>query len=322
MDYATPTDYLDVRVTFSQPVFNVSFNIADIDRLTNTMNNYFDKITVTGYIGALSGSPTITKYDAVTDPNFMFISGNTAYVNTASGMSGNSASDAADQKGTIRVRFGNVYITSFVVRYANMPGVLADPTVQNIAIGNISFQKSVPLPTKLLSFTGGAHETGNLLNWTATNEENFDFYGIERSEDGVSYREIGRVSGKGAVSASSYQYKDVTNGGKFFYRLKLVDADGVFTYSQVVVVESGFNKEFRAYPTAFSRQINVVFRQSNAARLELAIYTMAGQRVHQQYLNASEGLNQLQVIPPSHLANGQYLLCVDGRKYSTIIRKQ
>src|ERR1700694_3314551 len=194
MDYADNTEYTDIVFTFNKPAFNVKFNIADIDKLTSTTNFYMDRVTVTGYNGAMSGSPTITKYDATTDPNFLIISGGSAWVNPISGMADNSASSATDQRGTIKVAFNNVYITSFKIRYDNHPSAQADPTTQYIAIGDISFQKSIPLPVTLSSFDGQAKDNGSELNWTTSTEINFDHFVVERSENGVDFSSIGQIT--------------------------------------------------------------------------------------------------------------------------------
>ena len=152
LDYSTASQYTDITFTFSTLVYNVNFNLADIDRLTNTSNSYYDRITITGMMGLTSVQPVVAKYDATTDPNFLNISGNVAQVNTTSGMAGNTASDATDQKGTIMVNFNGKSITSFTIRYDNVAGVAANPGIQFISVGNISFYKAMPLPVELTSF--------------------------------------------------------------------------------------------------------------------------------------------------------------------------
>ena len=322
LDFTTNTQYCDIVFTFNQPVFNVRFNLADIDRLYNTLDNYYDKITVTGYIGMLSGGATITKYDAATDPNFMFISGNTAYVNSAYGMSGNTASDATDQKGTIICKFEGFYITSFRIRYTNSAGALADPTVQNIAIGNISFQKSVPLPVTLTSFDGLADQNGaSKLFWNTTEETEFDYYSIEKSMDGKEFEEIGTIQGKGA--ATSYTYTDYSrNETKKYYRLKMVNLDGSFAYSKTIILGTPRNSGFSAFPTIISDHITVAYTSKKEETRLLEIINLNGQVVYRKQLKTVIGSNRTVIDLPGNLASGQYRIKLQHQPGQVTMIKQ
>jgi hypothetical protein len=311
LDYATNTEYTDITFTFNKPVFNVSFNIADIDKLTSTAINYIDRITITGYNGVLSGSPSITKYDAVTDPSFFLISGNVAYANPVSGLSGNTNSDATDQKGTIKVKFGGVFITKFVIRYDNYPGTQADPTVQNIAIGNVSFQKSVPLPVNLLSFDGALTNTGVQLNWVSEHETSFGYYSIERSEDGLQFSEIGHINAKSGTTSSAYVFNDIhINSSKYYYRLKMVDMDGSSLYSKTIGINTDQIKGFRAFPTVFTNNVSVSINSALAQSLTLSLTSLSGQLLYEEKYAVKKGPNELQLNFDKHFPPGSYLLSV------------
>lgn len=322
LDFTTATQYCDVVFTFSQPVFNVSFNLADIDKLHNTLNYYYDKITVTGYIGTLSGGPKITKYDGATDPNFMIVSGNTAYVNPVIGTSGNTLSDATDQKGTIMVKFEGFYITSFRVRYENTAGTVADPTVQNIAIGNISFNKSVPLPVKLTSFDGLVDEDGRAkLTWNTSEEEGADFFGIERSENGRDFEEAGQVKVHGA--GNPYIFTDPNSrGSKKYYRLKMVNADGTFSYSKIILISGLSTKEFKAYPTIVSNNLNLEFNSESPELYWVEIFNSAGQSVYRRNMSAIAGYNKTEISLPDNLSPGPYFVRLKNYKKAIRILRQ
>lgn len=321
LDFTNATQYCDIVFTFSQPVFNVSFKIADIDRLGNTYNNYFDRVTVTGYIGALSGGATITKYDAVTDPNFIIVSGNSAYVNSAVGASGNTLTDATDQKGTVNVIFDQFYITSFRIRYDNLAGVLANPTVQNIGIGNVSFMTSVPLPLTLGSFDGMIARDGNVqLRWNTTEESGFDYFSVERSEEGNNFREIGSVNGHG--SPHHYLFTDFQSWeGKGFYRLKMVNLDGSYMYSKTIMVNAGAIG-FSVYPTITSGRVNVLFRSDGQSKVLLEVKNLSGQTVFRESFMADAGNNNKSIELPSHLPPGQYFVGLENHpKFISIFKR-
>jgi len=323
-EFTSNTQYMEATFTFNKPVFNVSFNVGDIDRLTNTAYNYLDQITITGYIGALSGSPTITKYDAVTDPNFLIISGNKAYVNPANGMAGNSASDATDQKGTIKVRFGGVYITSFKIRYDNYTGTIADPTVQNITFGNISFNTSIPLPVSISAFDGKANDNGTIgLNWTAEHEYNFDYYAVERSENGSAFHEIGHVNCNQSETANQYVFNDKeVNSSRYFYRLRMVDLDGSYTYTKVIALTANKIRGFKAYPTVFTSNLNLAVYSSKSTNIAFSVFNVAGEKIMVSAFPANEGNNLFTMNLPFSLPKGEYFIREDSSNKSVIVIKQ
>jgi hypothetical protein len=98
---------------------------------------------------------------------------------------------------------------------------------------------------------------GNVLTWQTASEEKGDKFILLRSTDGHSYTEVSNIPAKGF--ASEYMYRDVNAPmGLNYYRLKLVDEKGSFTYSKVVTVsikEGDFIVE--AFPNPASDKLNV-----------------------------------------------------------------
>lgn len=93
------------------------------------------------------------------------------------------------------------------------------------------------LPVELMRFTGRPAPFGALLEWeTASEHENIGF-AVERSEDGISFRQIGFVSGLGDNDhTQQYRFEDREPGGTRYYRLRQADADGSEYLSDVVAV--------------------------------------------------------------------------------------
>jgi hypothetical protein len=323
LDYATNTDYTDINFAFNKTVYNVNFNIADIDRLTPDTYYYLDELVITGKNGGLTVNPVLSKYDAVTDPNFYFISGNTAWVNPANPAAGNSASDATDQKGTVKVNFLSG-IKQFTIRYQNHTGTIADPNVQNISIGNIGFQTSIPVPLKLLSFESvKSNENSSELTWTTAGEIDFDHFSIERSRNGVDFTSIGSVKGKGGNFESLYHFSVNTHGAPdYFYRLKMVDLDGSYSYSKTITISGDGFTGISVYPTCFNSQLQLVMQAPRSQQLSAELVNMVGRTVFQTQLVTSAGMNQFTITLPSHLSRGAYLLLVDGKKAGSILTKR
>ena len=103
----------------------------------------------------------------------------------------------------------------------------------------MSFSPPVPLPVKLLDFTGARQGQTVKLSWTTTEESNSKEFDIERSPDGAHFLPIGTVAAKGySQTATAYQFIDQDPlAGANFYRLRQVDLDARSEYSKTVRVQ-------------------------------------------------------------------------------------
>ena len=76
------------------------------------------------------------------------------------------------------------------------------------------------------------------LRWQTELEKKPKGFEIERSSDGESYEPIGKISGKTRTNKQQYRYRDVLPlPGQLYYRLRLVDAAGESSYSDIITVE-------------------------------------------------------------------------------------
>jgi hypothetical protein len=103
-------------------------------------------------------------------------------------------------------------------------------------LGSITTEN--PLPIQLINFSATPSNNYVHLNWTTASETNNDYFTIESSNDAVNFKEVSRMSGAGN-SNSILTYSSVdTNpySGVSYYRLKQVDYDGNFVYSDMEVV--------------------------------------------------------------------------------------
>ncbi|MFP5039540.1 choice-of-anchor Q domain-containing protein [Parasediminibacterium sp. JCM 36343] len=99
---------------------------------------------------------------------------------------------------------------------------------------------ALPLPVKLVSFTGSVVDGKGQLNWSTSAEINTKSFVVEKGFDGISFFAIGSVAANNTVSGSNYSYKDaLTYGVANYYRLKIMDNNGQYTYSSVVNLKGG-----------------------------------------------------------------------------------
>ncbi len=96
-----------------------------------------------------------------------------------------------------------------------------------------------PLPIDLVSFKAMAIDAGVKLEWETASEQNNDFFEIQKSADGIHFKAIAEVDGSGTTHEYHY-YSFLDNKpylGYNYYRLKQVDYDGQFSFSDIVFVD-------------------------------------------------------------------------------------
>ncbi|RAK02317.1 hypothetical protein LX87_00437 [Larkinella arboricola] len=221
-NFPTNGNSVSLRVTFSQPVSNLSFNLLDIDRIDGD-SQYQDLVTVIGGNLGTPVTPTI----------------GTASTNTVTGnaiLGTNSVEDYA----TNSISFSTP-VTEVTIQYFAGPD-WEDPKRQFIFITNFGWDDA-GLPVRLVDFGGTSVANQVRLGWQTSYEQNSDYFTIERSPDARAFEAIGRVSSKGfSERLQTYGFSDPAPlKGTNYYRLRQVDRDGTYAYSKIVAV--GYDTE-------------------------------------------------------------------------------
>lgn len=119
-----------------------------------------------------------------------------------------------------------------------------------------------PLPVELTSFTSTTSSSGITLQWTTASELNNDYFSVERSEDGMSFYEIGRVNGNGTSDeVMNYTFIDRAPIAMVqYYRLHQVDYDGTSEIHRMIVATADrISREIaiEVFPNPTSERINL-----------------------------------------------------------------
>ncbi|OGU82228.1 MAG: hypothetical protein A2W11_10630, partial [Ignavibacteria bacterium RBG_16_35_7] len=162
-----------------------------------------------------------------------------------------------------------------------------DHTNQLLTRFRISFQfldSVMIVPVELTSFTASANGKEVTLNWSTATELNNLGFEIQRSTEGKEFFTVGFVSGYGTTTElQNYSYADKNlNNGKYYYRLKQVDYDGSYEYSDVVEVEwRAFNSYLleQNYPNPFNPTTTIGFGIQNKSNVKITVLNSIGEEV-------------------------------------------
>ena len=140
-----------------------------------------------------------------------------------------------------------------------------------------------PLPVELSSFIASAKDDNVLLKWTTATEINNYGFEVERSVDQNDFKKIGFVIGNGnSNSPKEYSFKDKYITGFLSYRLKQIDNDGSYSYSDVVNVEALTVKDFAVYqnyPNPFNPITSIKFKIPADSKVKLTVSNLLGEEL-------------------------------------------
>jgi hypothetical protein len=135
---------------------------------------------------------------------------------------------------------------------------------------------NVTLPAIWGDFYGVAKETETQLNWYTLQEENTDYFEVEYAVNGTDFIAIGSIGAQGSSAATTFYtftHRLSLNTSVRYYRLKLVDKDGKYQYSQKIALRSRSQNNYLQLQqniinnnlqlTAFSKDLYVILADMN-----------------------------------------------------------
>ncbi|WP_207494991.1 peptide-N-glycosidase F-related protein [Aridibaculum aurantiacum] len=176
------------------------------------------------------------------------------------------------------------------------------------------FRVGAPLPLSLLSFSGYADaDQYHHLSWKTGGEINTSVFEIETSTDAINFQKIATKPAAGNSSNElkyDHVYKPLLQADNYYYRLKMVDIDGSFKYSNTILIKRLANSYVLAAvaPNPFKEKLAVSITATKPGNVEFALYDMEGRLHLKQAATLLKGQNEINLLNASKLAAGVYIL--------------
>jgi hypothetical protein len=164
------------------------------------------------------------------------------------------------------------------------------------------------IPVELASFTAHLSDSKVYLEWSTSSEINNHAFEVQRKAGNENWTNIGLVYGMGTTAeAHSYSYIDSElPEGKLYYRLKQIDLNGSFSYSNIVEINSSGLTSYELlqnYPNPFNPSTEISFVIPVDSKVRLEIFSITGELV--------------EVIADEFLASGKYTYSFNAGSYAS-----
>lgn len=180
-----------------------------------------------------------------------------------------------------------------------------------------------PLPVTWLYFRGKTVSKDNILDWATANEQNSKQFDVERSLNGTSFSRIGIVNAAGnSNQTNTYQYTDHDidrlNSDVMFYRLKQIDVDGKFKYSNIVRLRYTEKNTVNTivYPNPTPGLVTILVGDNSLVGTMAALYDMNGRLMESIKINANS-----QQVNLGKYVNGTYFIKLNNGEVLRIIKQ-
>ncbi|RZK46198.1 MAG: T9SS type A sorting domain-containing protein, partial [Pedobacter sp.] len=181
-----------------------------------------------------------------------------------------------------------------------------------IAMTSGGYTAPLILPVIIRDFVATASANSVNISWSTQQESNSAFFAIERSTDGNNWNQVGQVKAAGnSAKVIRYSFTDLNLvNGSAHYRLKMVDADNKFAYSDVKSIRSSSIASVKVYPNPATDYANITL-DAKAGNSIIRLINQSGQVVSEKSVAANSGTV---VLPLQQFQNGTYALRISDDK--------
>ncbi len=203
----------------------------------------------------------------------------------------------------------NTYYLKAVVTTGNSNDV-------KLRIDGFKLERQAIMPVEMISFSGTKFGTkSSLLSWQTATEIDNDYFLVEHSIDGKEFETLAKVQGAGnSLETKSYSYEHTSPAhGMNYYRLRQVDFDGKFTFSNVIAINFDGSDRYRIYPTKIDNELTFATDENLKSKLNYTIVDNLGRTVNSGIIAA--GITEY-TIDVSNLNTGSYFVVLYNESIS------
>ena len=177
------------------------------------------------------------------------------------------------------------------------------------------------------AIAGQEFPIGVMLTWATAMEENSAMFMLEKSDNGVDFTNIGSVQAIGlSRKQKDYNFLDVMAASeKIFYRLKLIDTDGAFSYSDVLTVRKKYPNNFmvaRMSSATMSKEFNVTLDAFKEGNIAYEVRSLQGEVFFAGVQPVVNGLNDVIISMADYKPNiYRVVFMMDKEEESLVIQK-
>ncbi len=187
-------------------------------------------------------------------------------------------------------------------------------------LSNGGIDNLTPLPVTLLDFSAVKQGADVSVKWTTSHETALLRYEVELAKGNAAlssnaFIKIGESGNTGAIATKQYSFTDAEadKAGARYYRLKIINRDGSFSYSGVRAVFFGDAVVWQVYPNPSAGQFNLVFQVNAADIMEAKLYDVKGSVVKEYRIVPTGFLQKLNIdLSANNYASGMYLLKISS----------
>ena len=200
---------------------------------------------------------------------------------------------------------------------------VSNPTTNGGTILRLSYKNMSILPARLFTFSGAFENNSTQLKWEIQTEESTDHFVVERST-GNGFERLGTVDAVNLRSRYDYLDNNAGNAGVpvVLYRLKIVNAEGNFTYSSVVAVNLKTSRSsISLFPNPAKNETIASIAATQKENALLQVFDNAGRIVQKKNILLIKGTNNI-TVELNTLPAGSYYIKVSGSSINVVDKLQ
>lgn len=205
------------------------------------------------------------------------------------------------------------------ISYNTGTNQLNDATL-NADGGQVIIEQLIALPIELLSFNAKKEDKAIQVFWQTLMEDKLTYFDIEKSVDGIHFKNIGTLKANNRPSV--YQYSDTDNNMSIgYYRLNIHEMDGTHYYSKTISIE-GDKQEFSftsVYPNPTSQYCQLEWTATDDQPVQITLTDLLGKVMLRKMVDSHNNSNQL-TLAIEGIPAGLYLLNIKCKGMNALKR--